>query len=66
MVCLLQAAYGQEMVAQHGNGFNWRGAPVDAMTCIIAEVGSHIEGGRCHTLTITLHDFIYVHILHNV
>jgi hypothetical protein len=25
MVWLLQAAYGQEMVAQHGDDFNWRG-----------------------------------------
>jgi hypothetical protein len=31
MVCLLQAAYGKEMVAQHGDGFNWRGAPIDVM-----------------------------------
>jgi hypothetical protein len=31
MVCLLQVAYGQEMVAQHGDDFNWRGAPVDPM-----------------------------------
>jgi hypothetical protein len=31
MVCLLQAAYSQEMVAQHGDGFNLQGAPIDVM-----------------------------------
>jgi hypothetical protein len=31
MVCLLQVAYDQEMVAQHGDGFNWWGAPIDVM-----------------------------------
>jgi hypothetical protein len=31
VVCLLQAAYGQEKVAQHGDGFNRFGAPVDVM-----------------------------------
>jgi hypothetical protein len=34
--------------------------------CIIVEAGSHMEGDRCHTLTMTLHDFICVHILHDV
>jgi hypothetical protein len=34
--------------------------------CIIAEAGSHMESDRCHTLTMTLNDFIYVHILHDV
>jgi hypothetical protein len=34
--------------------------------CIIAEAGSHMEGDRCHTLIMTLHDFICVHILHDV
>jgi hypothetical protein len=31
MVCLLQVAYDQEMVAQHGDDFNWREAPIDPM-----------------------------------
>jgi hypothetical protein len=31
MVCLFQAAYGQEMVAQHGDDFNLRGASIDLM-----------------------------------
>jgi hypothetical protein len=34
--------------------------------CIIVEAGSHLEGDRCHTLTMTLRDFICVHILHDV
>jgi hypothetical protein len=34
--------------------------------CIIAEAGSHMEGHRCHALTMTLCDFICVHILHDV
>jgi hypothetical protein len=34
--------------------------------CIIAAAGSHMEGDRCHTLTMTLRDFICVHILHDV
>jgi hypothetical protein len=34
--------------------------------CIIAVTGSHMEGDRCHTLTMTLSDFICVHILHDV
>jgi hypothetical protein len=28
--------------------------------CIIAKAGSHLEGDRCHTLTMTLRDFICV------
>jgi hypothetical protein len=34
--------------------------------CIIAEAGSHKEGDRCHTLTMTWRDFISMHILHDV
>jgi hypothetical protein len=44
MVYLLQAAYGQEMVAQYGDGFNWQGHLLMRWQCIIAEVGSHMEG----------------------
>ena len=28
---LLQAAYGQEMVKRHGEGVDWRSAPIDPM-----------------------------------
>jgi hypothetical protein len=34
--------------------------------CIIGEAGSDMEGDRCHTLIMTLCDFIYVHVLHDV
>jgi hypothetical protein len=36
------------------------------LQCIIAEAGSHMEADRCHTLIVTLRDFICVHILHDV
>jgi hypothetical protein len=37
MVFLLQVAYGQEMVAQYGDGLNWRGASVDVMAVYSSE-----------------------------
>jgi hypothetical protein len=48
MVCLLQAAYGQEMIAQHGEDFDWQAAPIDAME--VYNSGGGKPHGRWHII----------------